>query len=244
MKITRKSALLILLIAIVVVASSLLLNSCTDNDIPGNPPQIPNSTSDPILPTVVPPITDTSTVAPLITRENVFTVLNNQDFSVVIRSFEFKTETYKSKIGGILGIGEKMMVGVKGNGDVSITLSSSFNVVVNNTEKRISIAFGKTSVEATTDIPENLTFYVSDEKNMEKLEKSTADFTNAMVNQDGKKGWDKDGVASIFDEITTIKDAKEIEEKTRYEEDVKNAITNQLKQRYQISDYSVEILFD
>jgi hypothetical protein len=182
------------------------------------------------------------TSEPQITRDEIFAVLNNQDSSLAKRTFEFETAAYSAK-GNWIGAG-KYEVGIRGNGTIALTLSSSRNVVINQTEKRISIAFGQTTVEATTEPPDKWTYFAANDDDQAKVDKKRDEFIEAFEKKAGDTGWDKETIAALAGEITDQRDTKAFEEKKAFEDNIRNAVTNQLMQRYQISDYIVEIFFD
>jgi hypothetical protein len=225
----KKLSLSFIIIAAIIIT---ILAGCKKNE---NPPVGGQDTALNTEPAVV-------SAAPQITREEVFAVLNNQDSSIAKRAFSFETAAYKAK-GSWIGTG-KYEVGIKGNGTIALTLSSSKNVVINQTEKRISIAFGQTFVEATTDLPDKWTYFAVKESDQEKVEKNKADFIDAMEKKTGDTGWDKETIANITNEIADQRNIKSAEEKASFEDNIRSSITNQLTQRYQINDYAIEIFFD
>jgi hypothetical protein len=195
---------------------------------------------EPVTPVIEEP--DAEDPVPPVTRDDVFAVLNKQDSDMVKRPFEFETSTYKTK-GNLLGVG-KYDIGVKGNGTISLTLSSSRNVVINQTEMRISIAFGQTAIDVTTDPPDKWTYIAANDNDQEKADKNRDDFVEALEKKTGDKGWSKEVIAEIVKEIAEQRDTKAKEAKKIFEDDIRSSIINQLTQRYQIGDYAVEIFFD
>jgi hypothetical protein len=231
--------------ALAVLLISLLLTGCgsTDDDAEADPGTAPteSASSAPDMPegaSSAPPDTSASTLA--ITNDDVHAVLNNVDTSETNRSFAFETKAYETT-GTFLVFG-KQDVSVKGNGTITLKVSSTRNVVIDTDDKTIRISFGKTDATATTNVPEQWEFVAADDKEQSSVDKNKEKYAASFTSD--KSLWDEDSTQSIREEIDSQKDEAMASEKTKLEDEVRVQVESILNAKYDLSDYTIKIIFD
>jgi hypothetical protein len=184
-------------------------------------------------------------IEPTITKDDVLKILGNLSTSEETHTFEFQTKEYKTR-GGFLGFG-KINCTLKISGSVALSLSSDRSVVIDSSEKTISISMGKINAVPTTNTPEKWELVAVDEKDQPNLNK-LADGLGAAFAKDAKDDeksiFDKETKSSIRAEIDEVLKERARAETEIFATDTASSIENQLKRNYEIGDYTIKIIFE
>ncbi|GHU43709.1 hypothetical protein FACS1894111_09760 [Clostridia bacterium] len=203
-------------------------------EIPPETPEVPSETTEVPQATAKPSQTS-------ITKADITKVLDNFDSQAVWREFEFQTSAYKTK-GNLVGFG-KTPTTLKINGRVSLQLSSDRNIVLDNSERIIAISMGQITTETELDMPEKwklIAVHEKDQTDLDKLQEKLA----AFAKKDDTSIFDKKVKAKIQEEIKEEKQEQETSKAQIFQEETRAKIETQLTTRYDISDYTIKIIFD
>jgi hypothetical protein len=182
------------------------------------------------------------TSSAILKRDDILIVLNDFDPNTVYRSFEFKTDTYKTS-GGIAGWG-KMDIQITVNGNVALALSESRDIIVDNELKRISISFGETFANVASNAPRYWIFTAVNDKNQKKVDDNLSKYHDSFSNDSSSSMFNKDTLDKINDEIEKQKTEMREIINSDFENEIRSLIETRLRFNYSIVDYEIFIIFN